>query len=897
MKKSLLNLLGVAALSYSVQAYSAGVGGINVESGLGQPLKADIELLTANQAEKSSVVARLASPEAYRSRGLDYPYNNKFKFAVDNQANGNAVIRVTSSQPIRDPFVSLLVDVNWASGNLERELTFLLDPPGYQSESVTPSVAVQTVAPIITAAPVVKAAPRVVDVQPPAPAVDATVAEPEPAVEPVTDTPPEEEAVPVHVLKDAPAATTPTASTQLNDGDIKVRKGDSLAKLAQQNAAGGVTLERMMVALYRENAAQFEGKNMNRIKAGKILHLPDAQQLAAISDADAKKQIHAQATDWNAYRQQVAGAIPHAAASVGSNVSSGKVSTIVADKTPVVQDNAKEVLKLSKGTAPTEKVSSVGKGATSQEQKNAAQEERIAQAKAASDEAMRVSMLEKNIKIQERLVQLKTESAALLPKENVAAATSAVSVGQVVAVSAVTGVSAVAVVVGAASSSNVAAVGSASAIAAASAVLAASEVPVVAEAASAVVAVVKPLTPIVAEPSLSDQIFAEPTYLIGGLAAALGLGGLGFAALKRRKAASSSSVATPFGEDFGSRTGRMAVPEISSPENGDFTKTLITNAMPASGLDEDDPISEANLFLSFGRDAQAEEILKEALQSQPNNPAIHAKLLEIYAKAENKSAFESTAKTLRALGDNQAWQKAQQMGKELDPNNGLYSAVVEIADSATMQTMRMQAEPQPESFMDTMKRKMSFESTGSMNQVADAEKTMIFTANDIETAQKAVMDFDVTGTNPGIAAAASMDFDITASHAVKPIETIEPAADMIFDITSSNPSSAATQLSQPAELNGIGLNFDLPTTQTATATPKAAEFDLSNISFDMDSPTHEPSQNMADSSSEVATKLDLATAYQEMGDAVGAREILEEVLREGNAEQRSAAQALINQLS
>ena len=158
MRKSLLKLLGaVVALMLSTSVYSVGMGGINVTSALGQPLKAEIDLVAISRSEKDSLVARLASPDAYKSAGLEYPYGNIFKFKIENRADGQPYISASSAQPVNDPFVSLLVELTWSAGKLSREYTFLLDPPGYvaqqpakaQVQPVAPEV--QSVAPAAAA--------------------------------------------------------------------------------------------------------------------------------------------------------------------------------------------------------------------------------------------------------------------------------------------------------------------------------------------------------------------------------------------------------------------------------------------------------------------------------------------------------------------------------------------------------------------------------------------------------------------------------------------------------------------------------------------------------------------------------------------------------------------------
>ncbi|MGZ8256860.1 MAG: FimV/HubP family polar landmark protein, partial [Gallionella sp.] len=793
-----------------------------------------------------------------KSRGLDYPFNNKFKFTIDHHADGSAVIRVSSSQAVNEPFVSLLVDVNWASGKLVREFTFLLDPPGYQPEQAL-STPVEVVAPVAPSNdPVVVNEPVVPEAVSPAPV--APIAPPAAA---------QADAVETHALKEVVAPKTVAPKVEMSaDGNITVRAGDSLAKLAAQHAVDGASLERLMVALYLANAAQFDGKNMNRIKTGKILRMPDAQEIAAVSDAEAKQEIRVQVKNWHAYRQQLASALPAATTTPApTTVSAGKVNSNVADKTPLAKDNAKEVLKLSKGLAPTEKVVSSGKGVLSQEQKNAAQEEQIAKAKAAEEQRGRAALLEKNLKEMQHLAELKTQAAALLP------ASAVKSAGVVAApASAVAPMSSV---------SPASAVSAVSAVAAISAVKAATPV-------------VRPVPkPVVAAPTWLDTLLANALYLLAGVAV-LGLGG--FAWLRRKKPAAQGAFAADV-EDVGTATGRIAVPVVSSPENGDFTKTLVGADNRLDSTQDDDPISEADLFLSFGRDAQAEDILKEALQATPNNEAIQLKLLEIYAKTQNKASFEKLAKSVQSNASAAAWQQAQSLGKKLDPKNSLYGAVVEEAESATMQTLSLKnAVPaQP----TTINQKMDFDITGSNRAGAEVEKTMIFSAADMASAQKAMMDFDVTSTHPSLAPTSNMDFDVTATHAVESAPAAELGGDLIFDVTATHPSMPALEpaAAEPASEADAGMAFSLDFPIEAPApVAKATEFNLSDISFDLNDAPAVATDAPAGDFNEVATKLDLAKAYQEMGDTVGAREILDEVVREGNAEQRSAAQLLISQL-
>ena len=856
MQKSLLKLLGIiVALALSATVSAVGMGGIDVASSLGQPLKVGIELVSVNKADKASLVARLASPDAYKGAGLEYPYGNKFKFQIESRANGEAYLNVTSAQPMNDPFVSLLVELTWSSGKLLREYTFLLDPPGYVAEQPKPTE-VQAVAPAVQSVP----AESVVE---PAP-VAVEPAKTQPAAQPAAGI--VEKPVPQAVQQPQPAKNVAT-------GQINVKRGDTLNKIAAQNKPDEVSLERMLVALYRANANQFDGKNMNRIRAGKILRMPDQNELMAVSQTDAVKEIHAQVVDWNAYRQKLAGA---AAASkqpqTAQQTASGKIVSTVADKAPVAKESAKEVLKLSKGEAPGDKAATgaAGKPASAKDKKNAAQEDAIAKAKALKEEQTRAEMLKKNLVDMQRLAELKAKAAAPAPQP-------------------------------------------ASGIAVDSQVAPASAVKPE-PAAKPKIKVVVP------EPSLMSQIAEEPLYLAAGAAVLLGLGGVGFMLSRRRKP--SATKAGKSVENIGSATGNIMVPVAPSPETGDFTSAVATKPEAAPQPGDVDPISEADLFLNFGRDAQAEEILKEALQNTPGNHQIHLKLLGIYANRKDVKSFSTIARQLKDSGDDDAWQQAAAMGRKVEPGNPMYggTGTIEDADSATMQTTVLNAAPDF-NLDETPGAQASvpdvdFDLGGSATEpglspendfLDNVETTMVLPAEDMAAAQSGVMDFDVTSTHPSPGVSSETSPDMLSAGPSEAEAALPNLDDLVFDVTSTHPSLPAAQpevqktveAAQADDDGGLVFTLDFPTDDSANKpAAQSADIGLAGISLNLDDvgTSAEPAPAKDEHWHEVATKLDLAKAYQEMGDATGAREILEEVVREGDAEQRGTAQTLLDQL-
>ena len=651
-----------------------------------------------------------------------------------------------------------------------------------------------------------------------------------------------------------------------------------------QNKPADVSLERMLVALYRANTDQFDGKNMNRIRAGKILRLPDRGELMSVAQSDAAKEIRAQTADWNAYRQKLASAASAASQpQEAQQVATGKIASSVADKAPVAKESAKEVLKLSKGEAPGDKasVAAGGKPMTAEEKKDAEQEDAIAKGKSLKEDQARAAVLEKNIEDMQRLAQLKSEAAAL-----------------------------------AAQPSGVAS-------AAAPPVIAASEVKPV----PAAKPEPKPQPVVVPQPSLVDQILGEPLYLIGGAVILLGLGGLGFI-LSRRK-----HVSTAIGgrdEDAGAIiTGRITAPVAPSPETGDFTSMTASDVDAIHQLDDVDPLSEADLFLNFGRDAQAEEILKEALQNTPNNHQIHLRLLGIYANRKDVNSFSAIARQLKDSGDAEVWQQAAVMGRKLEPNNPMYGGgTIEDAESATMQTTVLNA--MPDFVLDETAVVQEAPVPEVDFDLGSTEETSILSTDDKAAAQVEAMDFDVASTSPSLVAPTAMDFDVTStatslgaptemdfditstSPSVSTVtgqaETVLPNMDdLIFDVTSTHPSMPAAQpeaepeKAAQADDGGMEFTLDFPIggIEKPAFVAQPAEAGFAGISLNLDdigAPGEPASEAKDEHWHEVATKLDLAKAYQEMGDATGAREILDEVMREGDDGQREAAQSMLDQL-
>jgi pilus assembly protein FimV len=967
--KLALNTLTAAVASavlMSSAAYAAGLGKLTVLSSLGQPLRAEIELTAVTEDEARNLVAKLAPPEAFRLANIEFnPALMSLRFNVE-QRNGRQFIRVSSTQPLNEPFVDMLLELTWDNGKLVREYTFLLDPA--ELKATQPAQAAVSGQPV------------------PAAASQSVPAASQPA-------------------RPAPSASQPAAPRD-EATEVKVRPGDTLGKIAARVKPAEVSLDMMLVALYRANPDAFLGNNMNRLKTGTILTIPDAEAIKGSGGAgEARGVVIAHAADFNAYRSKLAGQVAAATAAQAPEAAqsaTGKIAAKVEER-PTAVSGAKDQLKLSKATTGNAAGANTG-----------AAEDRIAKEQQLAEATARVRELEKNVSDLEKLMALKGKTPpAKAPLE-----------------------------------APVASAPLASAPAASEAVVASAPAPKKA-------AALKPAKkPAKKEPGIMDMIM-DNMMIIGGAALAILLGTYAVISRRRKPKATAKAVVEPSilgapseqAHTLFAETGGQSVDTNNSVFNSSF-------APSASQLDtnEVDPVAEADVYIAYGRDAQAEEILKEALRTHPERIPVRLKLLEIYAARKDSRAFESQATEVYSMtkGQGDEWAQAAALGLTIDPTNPLYAGAAAApafpSDPEREQQAMLAQELQASSAMD-----MDL----GMDTPAEAPATPAPTAAPAAAAaEDHSLDFDLGGLSfaPGgdapapaapaapVAAAAAeplpdlgMDLDLTA------VPTDAPSvsnADMSFDLSFDTPpaasdapagndmstldslsldtpapkgadefamadlakefdlpstasaSASSTPVSDPlADLDAM--NFDIPAVPAAeapaaaaadnamsmdfgldlpslggeeptpapTAAAAAMDFDMSSIDLDLPAtpaPEAAPANEMtpaadldlmagfdlpsaevaaeaavppsADASlddlalpdmdlggeaaaetatpgemsaqhMEMETKLDLAIAYQEIGDKEGARELIEEVIKGGSPEQVAKANELRVQLA
>jgi len=1005
MKSSALKKLTAAvasALVLTSAAHAAGLGKLTVLSALGQPLRAEIELTAVSGDEASGLAAKLASPDAFKAANIDFnPALLSLRFNVE-QRGGRQFIRVSSTQPLNEPFVDMLLELSWNNGRLVREYTFLLDPAELRA---TQSAQV--------AAGEMRAAPRPQAAAPaPAPA-QARPAETDRGASAGTQ---RDRARPAAEGTGAQAAAQST---------YHVKHGDSLGRIAAQLKPVDVSLDMMLVALYRANPDAFIGNNMNRLKSGRILTVPSADAVRGTDDTEAHGVVVAHAADFNAYRNKLAGQVgasePVKTPEAGQSAA-GRITAKVEER-PTAANESQDKLRLSKAAPDTP----AGKGATM------SAEDRIAKEKALADAQQRVRELERNVNDLEKLATVKSRAGAEAEKN--------------------------------------ASTPPAPALPAATLAKAPPPAALHEQPAPKKLPPIKPAKPSAApEPGLMDFIMNN-LPLVGGGAAALLLGGLLVAQRRKQKVVKPMAEPSILGvpaepaHSMFAETGGQSVDTNNSVFNSSF-------APSASQLDtnEVDPVAEADVYIAYGRDAQAEEILKEALRTHPERYPVRLKLLEIYAARKDQRAFEAQATELYAMtrGQGDEWAQAAALGLSIDPLNPLYAhsatptgpapsteelgqqallskelddvfgapTAVPVTDTPVADAHVANAhvdDPFAAPLGEPMDFSQHFADAMATAQPAPAPVTNAPSTEPAPVEDDHALDFDLGGLafEPVEQAAApqaaqpladvgdvpDLEFDMSAFETpavapAAPAVAAEPALaldkaehdpldfsfDMDFAAPAANPvpqleahtdhdllaPAAATAAAAEIEMANLAREFDLPDLPTelqanlpAELEPHAAApardplFDLDAMDFDLaetpraDSPASIPTAALdehlfdipatpaaadalfaepdrvvperaeaafdmggfdldlpadgalplpevqtlsapefaapaapADSAAlsaahmEMETKLDLAIAYQEIGDKEGARELLDEVIRGGNPEQAARANSM-----
>jgi pilus assembly protein FimV len=848
-------LTGAAAASLIIAAPHAGalgLGRLSVQSALGETLQAEIEITSMTPEEAANLRIRVAPPESYRAANVDYnPVLPSTKATLQRRPDGRQFVRLASDRGVQEPFVDVILEISWATGRLVREYTLLFDPPAVAHAPASAPAAPPTAAAPTFTSPVISAAP--------------------PARVPLS--PAERRAAARQAAVDAassPEARAPTRLPAADSDEYRVRSGDSLSRIATRMQRQGVSLDQMLVALFRANPQAFTGDNMNRLKAGVVLSVPAGEAAQSVSPPQARQIINAQSADFGAYRQRLAGMATAVKPEGSARQASGKVQASVEDRKQTAAPTP-DKLTLSKGTV-------AGAAAGPEAQISKERERQAADA--------RVAELAKNVDQLKKLKGDAAASAAAAPGVAPAASamvarpsTTVVAPPPVVVAQApapATVAPAPAVVASVPATAQPVRPDSAALPAAAGASTVDVSPPVVRPPASAVAAarpVPRPAPgakPAAEEPGLISSLMADNPLLLGVGALAVALL-VGFGIYRLAKRGKKDSGETSFLESrlqpdsfFGASGGQR----IDTRDAAGSSSSMTYSLSQLDAIGDVDPVAEADVYLAYGRDLQAEEILKEAMRSSPERLAIRTKLLEVYAKRRDTKGFELLATQLFALtrGEGEDWAKAQQLGAEIDPDNPMFQP-----GGVPVEPVRGGEIGEPLGASTLPQSVIAVPSQYGDSQPAPA------------TVDSAFGELDLDLDNPEIGRP-------TTPGALDSTQAFPPDTDSGHDrfaatthkmpLVPNEPLADKRDEPLPFDMSGFSIDLDKPAAAPAVAAP---DVDLPSIEADG---TQDP----------MVRKLELAEEFRQIGDKDGARDLLREVLAKASGTTRSKAQGMLDDL-
>jgi pilus assembly protein FimV len=336
--------------------------------------------------------------------------------------------------------------------------------------------------------------------------------------------------------------------------------------------------------------------------------------------------------------------------------------------------------------------------------------------------------------------------------------------------------------------------------------------------------------------------------------------------------------------------------------------SMVYSASQLDAADDVDPVAEADVYLAYGRDLQAEEILKEAVRTTPGRLAIHTKLLEIFAKRRDTKSFETTAmQAYRLAGSSSAdWARACELGLSIDPSNPLYQPGGAPADSSLVPLMANEPAPSFSSTVPHAAAKVEPEQGGvdlDLDLDFSLDEAPPSAISDLTGASLEQTKYDQTvklNKAPAPANDMEMDFDLSDSAPLSANPEPTPSSPLP-EISLSMDGVSLTERDTPAGQD-FGATDSMPVqAQASKATEPDSgmlEFDLGSLSLDLDASSPALADGpSAENDDPLGTKLALAEEFVSIGDEDGARALIEEVMAESSGEMRAKAQRALASLS
>jgi pilus assembly protein FimV len=851
VRKLVLAIAAASALS-SGMAQALQLGEMTLKSKLNQPLSVEIELLDVGGLTASEITPSLASSQAFVDAGVDrQAFLNDLTFTPVVNPNGRSVVRVTSSQPLPDSYVRFLLQVQWPNGRLMRDYSVLLDPAKFDQS--TPAASAPAPAPRLNA----------------------------PATAPAISKPKE------HI-------TTPH---------------DTLWEIAAKNR-NGASVQQTMLAIQALNPDAFVGGNINRMKTGHVLRLPDTGQSTSLPQPQAVAEVTAQNAAWREGRR-------------GANQPAGKAQLDATKRTQAgnapAQTNAKDNLSLVSAEAAKKGVKGGAGDSQALNNKLAVTQESLDSTRRENEELKsRMADLQSQLDKLQRLIELKNNQLAKLQTPGGAAAQPAAT---------------------AAMPAEVAAQPAAPAAEtpAATPVAVPVETPVKADA-----------VPATTEGKFND-LLTNPIVLgvIGGAAGLLVLLLLLLWARHRnarleeekhlrmaRALAEEPEFAPDIDHDLPSDSFegldvpppnvKLAPAPAPAPAPAAAVAPVIAPVVaPVAAERPANALAQAQSHIDRGHLNQAAEVLEDAIKQEPARSDLRLKLMEVHGLQGNKAGFVTQERQLVANGDNHA--QVEQLKSRFPAMAvlaaGVSAAVAAAALDAQYVKDLLKDEPappapapaaEPDAFDTDFDLSLDDLEAASPAVVKPASDDLSFESvlqqqTEAKASEDDLSDFDLDlQLDPPSSTQSDDEFLSGLEDQMKDLPPVEPPtltpADLDdldlpedFDLSLADEPEAPASTKPDAfasELDDVNAELDR-LSQSLEHPPIEPSFTAEDAALGGD----EPEFDFLSGTDEVATKLDLAQAYIDMGDADGARDILAEVLKEGDDGQKGEAKEMLSRLA
>ncbi|WP_419535957.1 FimV/HubP family polar landmark protein [Endozoicomonas sp.] len=772
LQKLVVVMSALAGGIASINSHALGLGEVKLHSALNQPLVAEIELMQVKDLTRSEILSNLASKSDFERAGVERPFMlNNLQFKTEVGPDGKGIIKVTSSGPIHEPYLNFLVEVHWPSGRLLKEYTLLLDPPAFNGQSAVPVAKPSS-------APAHYGTKPIWD-EPPTTNRDYL-----PSPEPVEYKDYNQRQSVQRVPSNRNYASAQDAGSP--GRSYRVQRNDSLWEIAEKLRPGAdVTVQQTMLAIQRGNPQAFIDNNINRLRSGQVLRIPDRRDIARLTVREAIADVSRQNREWQG-RSRVAQLDATRRTSAVSKGSQRPVD----GKLAIVSDEVASGRGQDLGGGSAE-----GNGAL-QTELAMTREQLDKLSRENAELKSRLKDLDEQIATLKRLVAMKDDQMAALQNQG-------------------------------------------------------------AQAQNKPQAVVAP-KPIqrqpepAKKPSMMDVLFGNPLLLI--LLALIPLAGAALFYQRRKK--QQEAIADEEEEmDFQplnlSEEDPVQPPKpAAKPSEEDELKFDEALAIDDSVIEEveaddeettqqtEDPLSEADIYIAYGRLNQAEELLNQAIFNEPDRSDLRLKLLEVYSESGELDKFNQALAALEATGDAAAIREADNFKARFPDEFEGVSAPVE-------------EDEMPDLDLDDLD--LDDDSDQNVDSLDD-------------------LDFDLD------------DFDMEEQSEAAEQPEIAPEAAAVADNTDG------TLDFDLDELDDLDLDFGSDAEDTLAQDSQAAFSDEGGSSLEA---SLDDDLDFLSEGDEVATKLDLARAYMDMGDMEGASAILQEVIEQGSDEQKQEAMSLL----